>query len=84
MQAARESGRRVPDDIAVVGFDDVPAAAHAEPPLTTIRQPLRQMGAAAARMLLSHFAGAPMPHEPNVIPTSLVVRGSTGSTHSAN
>jgi len=77
MLAVRESGRRVPDDISVVGFDDVPAAAHADPPLTTVRQPLRQMGAAAARMLLAHFAGAPMPMEPNVIPTTLVVRGST-------
>jgi LacI family transcriptional regulator len=79
MLAVRESGRRVPDDIAVVGFDDVPAAAHADPPLTTVRQPLRQMGAAAARMLLAHFAGAPMPMEPNVIPTTLVVRGSTAT-----
>ncbi len=84
MQAARESGRRVPDDIAVVGFDDVPAAAHADPPLTTVRQPLRQMGATAARMLLSHFAGVPIPHEPNVIPTSLVIRGSTGSARTTN
>jgi LacI family transcriptional regulator len=80
MQAAREAGHRVPDDIVVVGFDDVPAAAHADPPLTTVRQPLRQMGAAAARMLLAHFAGAPMPQEPTVIPTSLVIRGSTGVT----
>jgi LacI family transcriptional regulator len=79
MQAVKESGRRVPDDIAVVGFDDVPAAAHADPPLTTIRQPLRQMGSAAARMLLSHFGGVPLPHEPNVIPTKLVVRGSTAT-----
>ncbi len=77
MQAVRESGRRVPDDIAVVGFDDVPAAAHTDPPLTTVRQPLRQMGAAAARMLLSQLAGAPIPPEPNVIPTTLVIRGST-------
>ncbi len=77
MQAAREEGRRVPDDIAVVGFDDVPAAAHAEPPLTTVRQPLREMGATAAQMLLDHFAGTPMHQAPNVIPTHLVVRGST-------
>jgi LacI family transcriptional regulator len=79
MQAVRESGRRVPDDIAVVGFDDVPAAAHADPPLSTVRQPLRQMGSAAARILLSHFAGVPMPPEPTVIPTTLVVRGSTAT-----
>jgi LacI family transcriptional regulator len=77
MQAAREEGRRVPDDIAVVGFDDVPAAAHAEPPLTTVRQPLREMGATAAQMLLDHFAGTPMYQAPNIIPTQLVVRGST-------
>ncbi len=80
MLALRESGRRVPDDIAVVGFDDVPAAAHTDPPLTTVRQPLRQMGAAAARMLLSHLAGTPIPPEPNVIiPTTLVIRGSTST-----
>jgi LacI family transcriptional regulator len=79
MLALRESGRRVPDDIAVVGFDDVPAAAHTDPPLTTVRQPLRQMGAAAARMLLSQLNGAPIPPEPNVIPTTLVIRGSTAT-----
>jgi len=77
MQAVREVGRRVPADVAVVGFDDVPAAAHTDPPLTTVRQPLRDMGAAAAHMLLDHFAGNSMPHAPNVIPTHLVVRGST-------
>ncbi|HEU0239463.1 MAG TPA: LacI family DNA-binding transcriptional regulator [Micromonosporaceae bacterium] len=77
IQAVRESGRRVPDDIAVVGFDDVPAALHTDPPLTTIRQPLREMGATAARMVLSQLAGARLPEEPNVIPTTLVVRRST-------
>jgi LacI family transcriptional regulator len=77
MHAVRESGLSVPDDIAVVGFDDVPSAAHAVPPLTTVRQPLRQMGAAAAHMLLDHFAGTPMPQTPTVIPTELTVRGST-------
>ncbi len=77
MQAVREAGRRVPDDIAVVGFDDVPAAALTDPPLSTVRQPLRQMGAAAARMLLAHFAGTPMPRQPAIIPTTLIVRGST-------
>lgn len=77
MQAIREAGLRVPDDVAVVGFDDIPLAAHTDPPLTTIRQPLRQMGEAAARMLLSHLDGAVLPDHPHTIPTSLIIRGST-------
>jgi LacI family transcriptional regulator len=79
MQAIREVGLRVPDDISVVGFDDVPSAAHTDPPLTTVHQPLRQMGAAAAHMLLDHFSGNQMPHVPAVIPTELVIRGTTAS-----
>ena len=55
--AIREAGRRVPDDVAIVGFDDIPIAAHTEPSLTTVRQPLREMGEAAARMLMGHFDG---------------------------
>jgi len=77
MQAAREAGRRVPEDVAVVGFDDLPLAATTEPPLTSVRQPLREMGEAAARMLLAHFDGAALPQSPTVIPTTFTVRGST-------
>ncbi len=77
MQALREAGLRVPDDVAVVGFDDIPVAAHTDPPLTTVRQPMRQMGEAAARMLLSHFDGAVLTNQPHTIPTQLVIRGST-------
>jgi len=77
MQAVREAGLRVPEDIAVVGFDDVPSAAHTVPALTTVHQPLREMGEAAAHLLLDHFAGTAMPHTPTVIPTQLVIRGST-------
>jgi LacI family transcriptional regulator len=47
------------------------------PPLTTVHQPLRLMGATAAHMLLDHFAGTPMPQTPTVIPTDLIIRGST-------
>jgi LacI family transcriptional regulator len=50
---------------------------HTDPPLTTVRQPLRAMGAAAAGALLAHFDGSPLPLVPTVIPTTLVVRGST-------
>jgi len=77
MQAVREAGRRVPEDVAVVGFDDLPLAATTEPPLTSVRQPLREMGETAARLLLEHFDGAALPLSPTVIPTTLTIRGST-------
>jgi len=77
LQAIREAGLQVPHDVSVVGFDDVPLAAHTEPPLTTVHQPMRQMGATAARLLLEHFDGVPLPRAPTVIPTELIVRGST-------
>jgi LacI family transcriptional regulator len=77
IQALREAGRKVPDDVAVVGFDDIAISAHTEPPLTTIHQPLREMGEAAARMLLAFFAGTPLSETRTVIPTSLITRGST-------
>ncbi|GAA2029117.1 LacI family DNA-binding transcriptional regulator [Polymorphospora rubra] len=77
VRALREAGRSVPDDVAVVGFDDVPYALHTDPPLTTVHQPMREMGEAAARMLIDHFAGMPLPETPQVLPTTLIVRGST-------
>lgn len=55
LQTLAQSGRRVPDDVAVVGFDDVPMAAYTQPALTTIRQPLDQMAAALAERLLSQL-----------------------------
>ncbi|MGW0792059.1 LacI family DNA-binding transcriptional regulator [Streptomyces sp. NPDC002911] len=76
LRALRAAGRRVPDDIAVVGFDDIPMAEHTEPPLTTVRQPARQMGEAAARLLLSRLGGTAVPDGPVVLPTELVVRHS--------
>lgn len=77
MTALREAGLRVPEDVPVVGFDDIPMATHTDPPLTTVHQPMREMGEAAARLLLSHFDGTPLPDEPTIIPTTLIVRGST-------
>ncbi|THA68087.1 LacI family transcriptional regulator [Streptomyces sp. A0958] len=76
LRALRAAGRTVPGDISVVGFDDIPMAEHTEPPLTTVRQPTRQMGETAARMLLSHLGGTPVPDAPVVLPTELVVRHS--------
>lgn len=76
LRALRAAGCSVPGDIAVVGFDDIPMAEHTEPPLTTVRQPTRQMGETAARMLLSHLGGTAVPDAPLVLPTELVVRHS--------
>jgi len=80
MSALREAGLRVPEDVAVVGFDDIPLAAHTDPPLTTVHQPMRLMGETAARLLLSHLDGSPLPLPPTIIPTTLIVRGSTVTT----
>ena len=77
--ALREAGLRVPKDVSVVGFDDVLAASTNNPPLTTIRQPLRAMGQAAASTLLGLIRGeapAPQPAVITVFP-NLVVRKST-------
>lgn len=76
--AAREAGLRVPDDLSVVGFDDLPLARHTHPPLTTVHQPLAAMGRRAAEMLIGWVEGAePVPSRV-VLPTRLVVRESSG------
>jgi LacI family transcriptional regulator len=74
-EAARSLGLRIPDDLSVVGFDDIPTTAWMSPPLTTVRQPLAEMAALAVRTVLS--AGAPSAHRRAEIPTELVVRAST-------
>jgi DNA-binding LacI/PurR family transcriptional regulator len=77
LQAAEDRGIAVPRELSVVGFDDTPAAGHARPPLTTIWQPHRQKGAAAARLLLEPGeAGGPVEAE-LTLPTELVVRASS-------
>jgi LacI family transcriptional regulator len=77
LQALAQIGRSVPDDVAVVAFDDAEHAALTTPALTAIRRPLREMGAAAAGMLTARLDGEPVPDEPVEIATDLVVRGST-------
>ena len=76
LDGLRVAGLRVPDDVAVIGFDDIAIASHTQPALTTIRQPSHEMGSAAATMLLAHLAGEPLPDKPLVLPTSLVIRES--------
>ena len=52
LQALREAGRRIPDDVAVVGFDDLPLAATTQPPLSSVRQPIEEMGREMVRLLV--------------------------------
>ncbi len=77
LRALADASLRVPDDVAVIGFDDVPLASYTDPPLTTVRQELREMGETAAHMLLSCFDGTHMPTAPVMLPTTLIVRGTT-------
>lgn len=79
LSAVREAGLRVPDDMAVVGFDDVPVARYVHPSLTTVRVGIAGLGARAAETLLAALA-AGAGHRPAhvVLPTSLVLRGSCG------
>jgi len=72
--ALHRAGRRVPQDVAVGGFDDSEVATASLPPLTTIRQPLGRISAEMVRLLLGHLAGDS--HAAVILPTELVVRGS--------
>jgi len=83
MQAIQALGRRVPGDIALVGFNDIPLAGLVNPPLTTVAAPAHAMGQAAMRMLQALIAGKQLPSQSILFPTELVVRGSSGAQASA-
>jgi len=78
IRALQEQGLRVPEDVSVVGFDDIPGAAYHMPSLTTVRQPLRRMGQVAAEILVRRIEGwSDYPQETAIEP-ELVVRESSG------
>ncbi len=79
IRALRESGRRVPEDVSVIGFDDIQSAAYQNPALTTVRQPLREMGVIAAETLLSRINSPRRGQYPKeiMVKPELIVRGST-------
>jgi DNA-binding LacI/PurR family transcriptional regulator len=79
LQALHEAGIRVPDDIALVGFDDLPTAKQVMPPLTTIRQPIEEKGALATSILLDIIECSPDEPRQVLLPTELVVRESCGA-----
>ncbi|MGW4460625.1 LacI family DNA-binding transcriptional regulator [Micromonospora sp. NBC_01796] len=76
-EAVRRRGLRVPDDVSVVGFDDLPEARWSSPPLTTVRQPLAEMGLLAARTVLRLARGEPVDTPRVELSTDLVVRDSS-------
>jgi DNA-binding LacI/PurR family transcriptional regulator len=80
VRAAAERGLRVPEDLSVVGFDDISQAALLTPALTTVRQPGYALGVAAARLLFALLDGE-QPEASGPIPTELVLRGSTAPPH---
>ncbi|TMM32848.1 MAG: LacI family transcriptional regulator [Actinobacteria bacterium] len=77
IEAVRARGLRVPDDLSVVGFDDTHVAQLASPPLTTVRQPLRQMGGVALRTAIRLAAGEKLESHHVELATELIVRAST-------
>ena len=78
LAALRAAKLRVPGDIAVTGFDDIAAARHGRPALTTVRQPMRELGEQAVHMLLDRIADPTAPPKSAVLPTETVIRRSCG------
>ena len=79
MRALREAGRRVPDDVALVGYDDIPAAAYCHPSLTTIRQPMQQVGEVATRLLIELINDSAAERKEVLLTTELIRRETCGS-----
>ena len=79
IRAARDAGLRVPEDISVVGFDDIRFAAFVDPPLTTIRQPGQEIGRRAMGHLVKILGGERITDRRMLLPTELIVRGSTAA-----
>jgi LacI family transcriptional regulator len=82
MKALRQANRQVPQDIALVSFDDIPIASAIVPALTTVRQPIEHMGSMAVEVLLGVLEGSSeeeVPAQRIVLPTELVIRASCGS-----
>jgi LacI family transcriptional regulator len=83
LEAARARGLRVPEDLSIVGFDDTEVARLASPPLTTVKQPLREMGAVALRTALQLAAGEKVASHHVELATTLIIRSSAAPNHYA-
>lgn len=76
MEAVRDRGLRIGEDVSIVGFDDIPTASMVHPQLTTVRQPLQEMGRRATKMLLARIENPDLPPDRIDLPTELVIRES--------
>lgn len=79
LRVLRRIGRAVPSEVSLIGFDDIPWAALSEPPLTTIRQPVAELGEAAVAMLLERIGGQAGPPRHRLLPVSVVQRATTAA-----
>jgi LacI family transcriptional regulator len=79
LRALRQAGRRVPDDVALVGFDDAPVATYTDPPLTTVRQPIYDLGVTAIKLLLRLLEKETEGPLRTILTTELVIRASCGA-----
>ncbi|MCC6614236.1 MAG: LacI family DNA-binding transcriptional regulator [Anaerolineae bacterium] len=79
LRALKEAGLRVPEDVGVVGFDDLPPAVQADPQLTTIRQPIKRIGQMAVETLIENIADPDRPLRQVYLPNELIVRASCGA-----
>jgi len=78
MTAIKEAGLSIPNDVAIVGFDDIPMATHTSPPLTTVRQPMRLQGQLAAELLLKRIEDDETPkRKERILNCELIIREST-------
>jgi LacI family transcriptional regulator len=80
MAAIREKGLRIPNDIAVVGYDDIPIAAYTSPPLTTVRVPAVEPGRIAGEMVIALIQGIEPPERQVKLESELIVRESCGAS----
>jgi DNA-binding LacI/PurR family transcriptional regulator len=80
INAIKEAGLNIPEDISIVGFDDIPTAIHTSPALTTVRQPTRSQGSIAAEYLFKRIEGdQSLTREERTLECELIIRGSTAS-----
>jgi DNA-binding LacI/PurR family transcriptional regulator len=79
LRVLHEAGRRVPGDVSIVGFDDIPEAAFFTPPLTTVRQDFMEMGRRSLHLLLREMSSGTRSTTRETVPSELIVRASTAA-----